>query len=121
MVRLTSPEFGESRTTGEASSLCLPVFQQLGEAPVQDDHFTVISQDYILAFQIAVNDAPRVGIGHGVANRDEDVQQRYKLERVGVAAVMLFVIVPDRLAQGAAFDPAHRVERLVAVRSAHSS
>ena len=39
----------------------------------EDDDFTEIAQYHVLALQVAVDHASRVGIGHGVANRDECV------------------------------------------------
>ncbi len=62
-----------------------------------------------------MDDPAGVRVGHGVADRDEGVQQYRQVERVGLARRPLPVVGPGRLAQGAALEEAHGVERLAAV------
>ena len=88
---------------------------QLGQAPVEHDDFAEIAQDHVLALEVAVDDPARVRIGHGVADRDEGIQQRRQLERIGLARQPLVVVVAGGFAQGAALDEAHGVKRLPAV------
>ncbi len=98
--------------------LVLRALDQFGKAPIQDNHLPVIAQDHVLAFEIAVNHTPRVGKCDGIAHGNERVQQRNPLHGVGAPMFSLFVIAPDRLGQGAAFDQAHRVKWLMILRPA---
>ena len=53
----------------------------LGQAPVQDDHLAEVAQDDVLPLQVAVDHPPRVGVRQRVADADEGVEQRDEVER----------------------------------------
>ena len=80
-----------------------------GQTPVEHHDLAEVSQHHVLPLEIAVDDAPRMGIGHGVANVDKRRQELDSSDRVGLAGGPLLVIGPDGLAQGAAPHEPHRV------------
>src|SRR5262249_7618009 len=65
------------------------------------------------ALEVAVDDSARVGVGDGVADADEGVEQVGEIEGASRADVALAVVVLDGLAEGAAADEAHGVVRLL--------
>src|SRR5262249_32842794 len=85
---------------------------QLGQSPVEHDHFAETAQDDVVALEIAVDDAAAVRVSDRVADGDKGIQAHRPLERVGLARPPLLVIGAGRLAERAALDEAHRVERL---------
>src|SRR5271168_3819458 len=56
-----------------------------------------------------------MGIGHGVADRYEGIQQRRQIEPVGLARQPTVVVGAGSLTQGATLDEPHGVERLPTV------
>ncbi|MFO0844248.1 MAG: hypothetical protein U0797_17935 [Gemmataceae bacterium] len=83
----------------------------LGQSPVQHDDLAEVAEDDVLTFEVAVDDAARVGVGDRVADRNEGVQQGRQVERVGLAGGSLLVERGRRLGQRAPLDEAHGVER----------
>ena len=56
-----------------------------------------------------------VGICDGIADGDERIEQGDEVEHPGLGSVASQVPRPRRLAEGAAFDKPHGVERLLIV------
>ena len=53
----------------------------LGQAPVEHDDFAEVAQDNVLTLQVAMDHAPAVGVGHGMADAYECLEQLAQLER----------------------------------------
>ncbi len=69
-----------------------------GQAPVHHQHLPVVAEHHVLGLQVPVDDAARVGEGHGVADAQQDLQVLAQPEPV------------HRLLPGAADDALHGVE-----------
>jgi len=89
--------------------------QKLGQPPVQHDDFAVLAEHHVGRLQVAMNDAPRVGIGDRVADVDDRLQQPPEFESRRRARPALLVVRFDGVAQRLAVDKPHRVERVSAV------
>jgi hypothetical protein len=95
--------------------LAVRLADDLGQAPVEDDHFAVVAQHHVLRFQVAVQHAARVRVRHRVARPDKGGQQLAQLQRPRLAAAAALVVGAGGLGQGAAADEAHGVERRLVV------
>ena len=86
------------------ASVCAPFARPdtLGEAPVEHHDLAEIPQDYVLALEVAVNDAPRMCVGDRVANANERGQKLDPFDGISVTGGSLFMIGPNGLAQSAA-------------------
>ena len=86
----------------------------LGQAPVEHDHFAVAAQHHVFGLEIAMDDPARVGIPHRLADLDERFEQLpLQLEPIGGLAGAATMKLGDRIAQGLPSQKTHRVERLI--------
>ena len=75
----------------------------LGQAPVDDDGLAEVADDDVGRLEVAVDDVAAVGVGDGVGDGDDVVEQADALVDGGALG--------DQLAQRAAGDELHGVER----------
>jgi hypothetical protein len=79
--------------------------EHLGEAPVDNLHFAERSDHHIRRLEIAVHDAARVGVGHGLAHLLEHAEESALILRRLAARV-------EQRSECLALDQLHREERL---------
>ena len=65
---------------------------ELRQPPVQDHDLAEVCQHHVVALQVAVDHAARMGVGDGVADGDEGAQQAEELQRIILAAQSLLVV-----------------------------
>jgi hypothetical protein len=82
--------------------------QHLGQAPIHYLDFAKSSDHYVVRLQVAVDDAPRMGVRHGLAHLFEDLQE------AGLLAGRIPTLAQQLVERPAAHQP-HREERVVAV------
>ena len=95
--------------------LLVRLTHELGQAPVEDDDLAEVAEDDVVALEVAVQDAARMGVGNGVADGDERGQQAHEVQRLGLPLGPFGMVGVDGAGERAAADEPHRVERLVGV------
>jgi hypothetical protein len=75
----------------------------LGEAPVDDDGLAEVADDDVGGLEVAVDDVAAVGVGDGIGDGDDVVEQADALVDGGALG--------DELAERAAGDELHGIER----------
>ena len=109
IVRPATGSAGGSGST--AVAVLVRLVQPLGQAPVQHDRLAELAQDDVLALQVAMDDAVRVGVGDGVADGHEGGEQTHQLHRLVPVGPPVAVEGRGHLGQRSPANEAHDVER----------
>ena len=90
----------------------------LGQAPVEQNHFAVCPQHHVFRLQIAMDHPARVGIRHRLTDLHKRLEQLpLKLEAIRGLAAPPAMEFGDRQPQGLPSQKTHRVERLIVLFS----
>ena len=86
--------------------------QHFGQAPVEHHQFPKFTDRHVLRLEIAVDDAPVMGVGDRLAGGNEQREQTPQLQCVDAPCAPVLVIALDQLSELLAADILHRVVRL---------